>query len=56
MYADTVSSNELGKLSGKLLDLLTELGSRRSIKTDKVFVRPSDFAKYDALKSFLVSK
>ena len=53
MYADTVSSNEVGKLSGRLLDLLTELGSRRSTKTDGIFIRPSDFAKYDALKSFL---
>lgn len=56
MYTDTVSSNKVGKLSGRLLDLLTELGARRSTQTDKVFIRPSDFAKYEALKSFLGAK
>jgi hypothetical protein len=56
MYADTKSSRELGKLSGRLLDLVTELGSRREDDDEDVFVRPSDYAKYEALLRFVESK
>lgn len=56
MYADTCSSKKLGSLSAQLLNLLTELGSRRSKQKEKVFVRPADFACYKSLKSFLGAK
>lgn len=56
MYADTDSSRKLGKLSGELLDLVTELGARRRNNEEDVFVRPSDYAKYEALLKFVESK
>lgn len=53
MYADTTTSHEIGKLSGRLLDLLTELSARRSKDTEFAYVRPADYAQYAALRNFL---
>jgi hypothetical protein len=53
MYSDTRTSNKLGKFSAELLNLLTELGSRRSKDSERVYIRPADYAQYVALKQFL---
>lgn len=52
MYVDTVSSKKLGKLSRQLLDLITEIGSRRKKNSEKAFIRPSDYTAYSALKQY----
>jgi len=54
MFADTLSSRKVGKFSASLLDLLTELGARREKDSEKVFIRPSDYAKYEALKAYFI--
>ena len=53
MYADTYTSNRIGRLSGKLLDTLTELGARRDSNEDHAYVRPSDYGQFQGLCEFL---
>jgi hypothetical protein len=52
MYLDTKTSRKIGKLSSSLLELITEAGARRKDNEENVYIRPRDFALFEALSKY----